>query len=115
MEYAGEISDSSSTIALDNTMEMISEAGNGKEALDMIEAGNYNLVITDLSMPVMDGLVLIDRLKSDPKTKNIPLIVLTSDSSLETRTKVLQMGADDFSSKMIKPSEFLPRVSRFLA
>jgi CheY-like chemotaxis protein len=93
----------------------IFEAENGEEALQMIETEKYHLIITDLSIPIMDGFVFMSHLKSDPKTDNIPVIVLTSDSSLETRTKVLQMGADDFSSKMIKPNEFLPHVSRFLA
>ena len=93
----------------------IHEAENGKEALRMIESEEYHLVITDISMPIMDGFTFMTHLKGDSKTENIPIIVLTSDSSLETRTKVLQMGADDFSSKMVKPNEFLPRVSRFLA
>jgi len=93
----------------------IHEAENGQDALRMIEAEEFHLVITDISMPIMDGFTFMTHLKSNSKTENIPIIVLSSDSSLETRTKVLQMGADDFTSKMIKPNEFLPRVSRFLA
>lgn len=57
----------------------VDEAINGSAALETLRGANPDLVITDLMMPVMDGNELIDRLRSDPGTKTIPILSLTSN------------------------------------
>lgn len=74
-----------------------------------------HLVITDISMPVMDGLALLDKLKSHPHTRPIPVIVMTSsEDTLELRNEVFRRGAEDFVHKPLVADDFIPRVRRFV-
>ena len=91
------------------------EAENGEIALALLRDYVPHLVITDLTMPVMDGFQLMERIRSRPEIKAVPIIVLTSDSSMETREKAIRLGADDFVTKTAGTEEFLPRVLKFVA
>ncbi|MBI4667524.1 MAG: PAS domain S-box protein [Nitrospinae bacterium] len=93
---------------------VIEEAGDGEEALDMMDSVIPDLVIMDIFMPVMGGFDLLTRLRGAPKTKNVPVIVVTSDSNMETREKAFRLGANDFISKLMEPADFIPRVRRFI-
>ncbi|MBI5179653.1 MAG: response regulator [Nitrospinae bacterium] len=88
-------------------------AKNGAEALQKIAEVKPHLIITDLNMPVMDGFELIQRLKAEEATSQIPIIVLTS-AGAEERERVFQMGVDDFVSKMAMKEELVPRVGRII-
>ncbi len=91
------------------------EAGNGKEALDIIRKSAPHLVITDLKMPVMDGFELLVHMKKDCGTKHVPVVAITSDCLAESREQVLHLKADDYINKDIDQSEFLPRIARLLS
>ncbi len=75
-------------------------AGNGSEALMMLEETQVDLIITDLEMPVMHGYELVSRIKASDKLKSIPVIVLTSRSTGKHREKAFELGADDY---LVKP------------
>ncbi|MDH5543244.1 MAG: response regulator [Nitrospinota bacterium] len=90
------------------------EARNGLEALEILKSKTPHLIISDLSMPAMDGFALLENIKNNPRTNTIPTIIFTSDSSVETRNHVLQMGADDFLEKTSPPNEFIPRIRRYI-
>jgi chemosensory pili system protein ChpA (sensor histidine kinase/response regulator) len=75
-------------------------AGNGNEALKMLEETEVDLIITDLEMPVMHGYELVSRLKASDTLKAIPIIVLTSRSTGKHREKAIELGADDY---LVKP------------
>jgi len=75
-------------------------AGNGNEALKILEETEVDLIITDLEMPVMHGYELVSRLKGSDTLKAIPIIVLTSRSTGKHREKALELGADDY---LVKP------------
>jgi chemosensory pili system protein ChpA (sensor histidine kinase/response regulator) len=75
-------------------------AGNGNEALKMLEETEVDLIITDLEMPVMHGYELVSRIKASDTLKAIPIIVLTSRSTGKHREKALELGADDY---LVKP------------
>lgn len=92
----------------------ILEAVNGQDALDYLEAKIPDLMILDLFMPEMGGFEVLEKLRSEPAWKNIPVIVITADASVETREKAFRMGADDFVTKPVNPTDFIPRVQRFL-
>lgn len=92
----------------------IIEAINGQKALDFLENKVPDLMILDLFMPEMGGFEVLERLRSDLKWKNIPVIVVTADASVETREKAFRMGANDFVTKPVNPTDFIPRVRRFL-
>ena len=83
-------------------------ASDGQAALKLFEKGNYELVILDLMLPVMDGLEVCKRLRE--KDKLIPVIMLTSKSSELDRVLGLEIGADDYMTKPFSIPELMARV-----
>lgn len=81
---------------------------NGKDALDYINSGLYDLAVLDIMMPVMDGLTALKQLR-DAKN-DIPVIMLTAKSELEDRVSGLDTGADDYITKPFKTEELLARI-----
>ena len=78
------------------------EANDGLEALEVIEKFDPQLILTDLMMPVMDGVELIRHLKSDPKTAKLPIIAITADSSGISEKRAREAGADAFITKPVE-------------
>ena len=80
------------------------EAENGAEALEQeVQAENPDLVLLDLMMPVMDGIQALKVLKSDPKTANLPVILLTAVSADEGEQRALEMGVNHYVTKPWEP------------
>ncbi|RPI01762.1 MAG: hybrid sensor histidine kinase/response regulator [Ignavibacteriae bacterium] len=77
----------------------VEAAEDGKNALECVRTRQPDLIITDIVMPEMDGFALCKALKSDPRTKSIPVMLLTSLSDPEDVIKGLQAGADNFLTK----------------
>ena len=92
----------------------ISEAANGVEALKKISSENFDLVLADINMPVMDGLKLVGTLKNDPRHKDIPVIIITTEGAEEDRKKAMSLGASAYLSKPIHAQELLDAVNKFL-
>ncbi|MEE8483874.1 MAG: hybrid sensor histidine kinase/response regulator, partial [Nitrospinota bacterium] len=92
----------------------IIEAENGEIAKRIIERDMPHLVITDISMPIMDGWELLESIRSNSKTAELPVIVLTSISDMESREKAFRMGANDFLAKPLVMEDLIPRVRRFV-
>jgi PAS domain S-box-containing protein len=90
------------------------ETENGEDALKAIKERNPDIALLDIYMPGIDGFELLRRIKQDPKTSGIHVIVMTSDNRLETREKVIRMGADDFIAKPVTEEEVIPRVRKFV-
>ncbi len=91
------------------------EAGDGDEALRLLRGGErVDLVVSNVWMPTVNGMELVMRMKEDKKLRHIPVIMLTSDNSMDTREKALGVGADDFSTKPVDPNDLLPRIRRFI-
>ena len=80
-------------------------ATNGKEALDIIQAEELDMIITDLMMPIMDGIELAQQVKADPNYQHLPIILLTAKNQEDTRTKALKVGIDSFVTKPFKISD----------
>ncbi len=78
----------------------IVEATNGVEALEALQTSTPQLIITDIMMPVMDGLEFIGNLKNNPQTGSIPVIALSGHNDDEFREKAIKSGADDY---LVKP------------
>ncbi|MEO5377926.1 MAG: hybrid sensor histidine kinase/response regulator [Magnetococcus sp. DMHC-6] len=91
-------------------------ASNGEGALSWIQSQSKmpDLIITDISMPKMDGFLLLQHLTSDPKTCHIPIMMVAGTAEVEQRVKAFRLGATDFTVKPIVPQDFLPRVRRLL-
>jgi PAS domain S-box-containing protein len=89
-------------------------ATNGLDALELIAAVPPDLVILDVMMPKMDGFEVCRRLKADPATVEIPVILLTALKDVQSRIKGIEAGADDFISKPFNRHELLARVRSLL-
>ncbi len=91
------------------------EAENGKKAIEALEKHTPDLIMLDLIMPVMDGFKVLDHVRNNPKTKSIPVMVITVDKSIETRNRIFQMGAEDFITKPFEIEDIIPRVKRYVS
>jgi len=89
-------------------------ASNGIEALKIVAQEKPDLIITDYMMPEMDGMTLITELKSQPATRFIPIVMLTSKDEVAAEVAVINAGADDYLTKPINSKRFIVRINRLL-
>ena len=92
----------------------IFSAGNGREAVNLISRVHPDLVIMDVLMPVMDGIEACIHVKSDPKTKNIPVLFLTAVNQVEDTQRCFQAGADAHMLKPFSPARLQAKVEDIL-
>lgn len=97
----------------ENTYQII-EAENGQLGLESALATLPDIVITDLMMPVMDGIELCRALRSDIKTSHIPVIMLTALATVESKIEGLETGADDYVNKPFNAQELSVRVRNLI-
>jgi two-component system, OmpR family, alkaline phosphatase synthesis response regulator PhoP len=90
------------------------EAVNGDEAVSTAQAQKPELIILDIMMPVMDGLMACKKLKDNPSTRSIPIIMLTAKSEEADRVLGLELGADDYVVKPFGVRELVARVRALL-
>ena len=88
----------------------ISEATNGKEALDLIARHDFDIVLLDVHMPVMDGKEAIQRLRAEPRWKSLPVIALTADAMSGDREKYIALGMTDYLSKPVDQRELIAKL-----
>jgi CheY-like chemotaxis protein len=88
----------------------VREATDGREALDCVADFHPQLVLTDLMMPVMDGVELIRQLHSNPGTAEIPVVAITADATEQTEQQARDAGAVDFITKPIDLPALLERL-----
>lgn len=88
----------------------LTAVANGKEALDAIRQGGYDLLISDIMMPVMDGNELLRTIRADRKFQNLPVILLSARAGEEARASEVQLGADDYLTKPFSATELISRV-----
>lgn len=89
------------------------KAVDSEEALEILKKTRPDLILLDLLLPKMQGDELCVKLKSDAKTKDIPIILFTA-SVLRVPSKVREMGADDYIVKPFEPEELLYKIKRFI-
>lgn len=94
-------------IALTGAGYTVAEAENGADGIAKANAGNFDLIITDLNMPVMDGLTMIEELRKMPAHAGVPIIFLTteSDEGMKQRAKVA--GATGWLTKPFNPEQLV--------
>jgi YesN/AraC family two-component response regulator len=90
------------------------EAENGLEALEMIRKNKPDLIISDIMMPLMDGLELCNRVKELPATCQIPFILLSAKDSIEHKTEGYEVGADAYIAKPFQTAHLLVRIRKLL-
>lgn len=95
------------SIILNEVGAALHTACDGKEGLDVIRAVNPRLVISDLSMPVMDGWGLIYEVKQDPALRDIPCIALTAHAMIGDRDRAISAGFHNYLTKPLTVETFL--------
>ena len=87
---------------------------NGADALQRAIEKTPDLILLDLMLPEVDGMIVCRLLKNDPRTKNIPIVMVTAKTEEKDRVAGLELGADDYITKPFSPREVVLRVSAVL-
>jgi two-component system chemotaxis response regulator CheY len=90
------------------------EAANGQEALAKLDAERCNLVISDVNMPVMDGIALLKEIKRHPNYKFTPVIMLTTEAGEDKKQQGRAAGAKAWITKPFQPQSLIDAVSKLL-
>ncbi|PYQ61140.1 MAG: response regulator [Acidobacteria bacterium] len=94
----------------------IIEAVDGLDALRKLTGGDkIDLILTDINMPVMDGLKLVSMVRHNASLKNIPIIIITTEGAEEDRERGLALGANAYIAKPIQSSHLIKTISELLA
>ncbi len=92
----------------------ISEANDGVDGLKKLSADKYDLILTDINMPIMDGLKLVSMVRNDPNYKETPIIVITTEGATEDRERALALGANEYITKPIQTMKILETVKKLM-
>ncbi len=90
-------------------------AQNGRDALELLEHHPVDLILTDLSMPVLDGFSMAQQIRAMPRFAHIPIVALTAHAYEPERQKALRMGCTDVLVKPYRPKDLLAIIERHLA
>jgi signal transduction histidine kinase len=90
------------------------EAANGREAIELLHIGSFDLVLLDVVMPVLDGYQVLTQLKADPILCTIPVIMISAVDDLDRAIRCIEQGAEDYLSKPLNPILLKARISASL-
>ena len=89
-------------------------ARDGLEALDLLNSNLPDVILLDVNMPRMSGFDVLERLKSHPTWNEVPVIMLTAQSSSEDIRKAMKLGASDYIGKPFEPLQLLRRLNKVM-
>ena len=105
-------------LLLTRTLELqghvVEPAANGRVALEMLRAGNFDLVLLDMEMPEMDGFEVLEHLHADRRLRDVPVIVTSSLEGLDHVVRCIELGAEDFLSKPVNAGLLKARIGSSL-
>ncbi len=90
------------------------EAVDGVDALKKLTTDKIDLVITDINMPMMDGLKLVTLIRGNSRMKSLPIVIVTTEGAEADRERGLSLGANAYIAKPIQPSDLLRTVTSLL-
>ena len=93
----------------------IVEANDGVDGLKKLSAEKFDLILTDINMPIMDGLKLVSMVRNDPGYKETPIIVITTEGATEDRERALALGANEYITKPIQTMKILETVKKLMS
>lgn len=102
-----------STVEVIDGLEIF-ESNSGFEALKLLPHHSFDLIITDINMPDINGLELVSFVKKNQNYKHIPLIIITTEGSKRDKEKGLSLGADEYLVKPFNPEELQRLVKKYL-
>lgn len=94
---------------------VVSEAANGEEGLAAATLDKPDLIILDITMPVMDGVTMLTKLKENPDLKGTPVIMLTAESGRENVAYIAKLGVRDYLVKPFKDDQLIEKAGRAVA
>lgn len=83
----------------------VDEAASGFEALRLLPRGDYDMVVTDINMPDINGLELIRFIRKSEKHKSVPIVIISTQSSQRDEDRAVELGANSFLPKPFQPEE----------
>ncbi len=89
-------------------------AVDGAEGVNLAQSGSPDLILMDMSLPVLDGWTAARQLKDDPNTRHIPIIALTAHAMAGDREKAIEAGCDDYDSKPVEFARLVEKMEGFL-
>ena len=93
----------------------IVEANDGVDGLKKLSSDKFDLILTDINMPIMDGLKLVSMVRNDPNYKSTPIIVITTEGATEDRERALALGANEYITKPIQTMKILETVKKLMS
>jgi two-component system chemotaxis response regulator CheY len=92
----------------------VTEADDGVDGLRKLAGGRFDIILTDINMPIMDGLKLVKRVRTDPVHKDVPIVIVSTEGAAEDRQRALSLGANAYIVKPIQASQVLSTVRALL-
>jgi len=92
----------------------IVEANDGVDGLKKLASDKFDLIFTDINMPIMDGLKLVSLVRNDPSYKQVPIVIITTEGASEDRERALALGANDYITKPIQTTQIIDVAKRLL-
>jgi CheY-like chemotaxis protein len=89
-------------------------AVDGREGLTMATAGGFDLILMDMSLPVLDGWEVTRTLRSDERTRTVPILALTAHAMPGDREKAIEAGCNDYDSKPVELPRLLEKIEALL-
>ena len=93
----------------------ITEANDGVDGLKKLSGEKFDLIFTDINMPIMDGLKLVSLVRNDPNYKDVPIVIITTEGASEDRERALTLGANDYITKPIQTTKIIEVAKRLLS
>ena len=90
------------------------EADDGVDALKKLSQQHYDILITDINMPMLDGLKLVSMVRKDEVHKDIPIVIITTEGAQEDRQRALSLGANAYITKPIQAPQVISKVKELL-
>jgi two-component system chemotaxis response regulator CheY len=90
------------------------EASDGVDGLKKLSSNEIDLILTDINMPIMDGLKLVNLVRSNDSFKEIPIIIITTEGAQEDKERAMALGANAYITKPIQSTALLSKVKELL-
>jgi two-component system chemotaxis response regulator CheY len=92
----------------------VTEADDGVDGLRKLATTKFDIILTDINMPIMDGLKLVKRIRTDAAHKDVPIVVVTTETADEDRHRALALGANAYITKPIQAPLVIAKVRELL-
>jgi len=92
----------------------VAQANDGLDALKQLASNQFDIILTDINMPIMDGLKLVKRVRNDDRYQGLPIVIITTEGGEEDRKRALALGANAYITKPIRAPQVIETVKALL-